>query len=348
MKGSTQIYIDQEADGMYLLHSDQTKPYKISHSAFITGEWLPELVSQSDRNIDLIIERAHTVGAVKSPAQRFTDEEWSAFYENCRKVSARGPVRVAVFAWPERVTSNARRFVYGDAGKAKKESGVHDLKAMKTFHVSRPHLGLMRLDKPSHNISDEMAAAIADHRAEMNYELLFLKNRNYLQGQSASHPWMDQVAEVLPRLAKRMTEEQRKILDVKFYVKNADKITTGWNRPRVVTLWALTHNLDGTIRRDNAGRPISGRYLKNIISFSPYRPRRSGVHRANIMHSARPAYIKQKIKQEPEYGYLLTGGTFTMKSLTTVEDVKIFTGLRNQFDKEWLQLAKIFRDYSDA
>lgn len=331
METKLRIYIDQEPDGMWLLHSDSDRSYRLSHVAFIEGDWLLGLPLMENDEIQLIIERAHTVSALKSPAQRFTATQWDAFYAKCRAISH---CKVVPLAWPERVTANARRFAYGDPEKAKKNSGVHDIKAIKIFHEARPTLQLMRLGNNQDTIPLAIRTAVAKHRKEMNYDLLRLKNRKYPD----DHPMIIQCRQALDELAPGMSEIQKKILDLKFFKRNPDKLTKrGWNPFKVVTLWALTHNPDGTTRVDNLGRPISHAYLKAIIGNSPYRERRCGVHRANIMKNARSSFIANRLEMTKP------------KSNDLINPINIdkFICARNEFDREWLKLVKMFRDYGD-
>lgn len=331
METKLSIYIDQEPDGMWLLHNDSKKPYKLSHAAFIEGDWLLTLPLAEKDEIELIVERAHTVSALKSPAQRFTAQQWESFYEKCGRIDT---CKITPLAWPERITANARRFAYGSPEKAKKNSGVHDIKAIQVFRQARPSLGLMRLGVDRDTIHPSIRAAVAQHRKEMNYDLLRLKNHKYPD----DHPMMIQCAKAIVELAPSMSDIQRKILDLKFFKRNPSKLTKrGWNKFKVVTLWALTHNPDGTTRVDDKGRPISHAYLKAIIGNSPYRERRCGVHRANIMKNARSSFIAHSL------------GLTKPKSndLINPKNIDKFISARNEFDREWLKLAKMFRDYGD-
>jgi len=135
METKLRIYIDQEPDGMWLLRSNSDEPYRLSHTVFIEGDWLSELPLMENDEIQLIIERAHTVSALKSPAQRFTATQWDAFYAKCTAINN---CKVVPLAWPERVTANARRFAYGDPQKAQKNSGVHDIKAENALNQVGP------------------------------------------------------------------------------------------------------------------------------------------------------------------------------------------------------------------
>ena len=331
METKLRIYIDQEPDGMWLLRSDSYEPYKLSHTAFIAGDWLSELPLAENDEIQLIVERAHTVSALKSPAQRFTATQWDAFYAKCRAIDQ---CRVVPLAWPERVTSNARRFAYGNHKKADKNSGVHDIRAIKIFHEARPTLKLMRLGNNKDTIPLAIRTAVAKHRKEMNYDLLRLKNHKYPD----NDPMIIQCRRALEELALVMSENQKKILDLKFSKRNPSVLNKrGWNPFKTVTLWALTRNPDGTRRVDDVGRPISHVYLKTIIGNSPYRERRCGVHRANIMKNARSSFIASTL------------GMSKPKSndLINPKNIDRFISARNQFDREWLKLAKMFRDYGD-
>lgn len=331
METKLRIYIDQEPDGMWLLRSDSDKPSKLSHGAFIEGDWLSALPLTEKDEIQLIVERAHTVSALKSPAQRFTAPQWEAFYAKCREIDE---CKVIPLAWPERVTANARRFAYGSPEKAKKNSGVHDIKAIQIFHEARPTMELMRLGRDHDTIPLAIRTAVAEHRKQMNYDLLRLKNHKYPD----DHPMIVQCSQAIKELAPTMNDIQRKILDLKFFKRNPSMLNKrGWNKFKVVTLWALTHNPDGTTRVDNIGRPISHTYLKTIIGNSPYRERRCGVHRANIMKNARSSFIAQRL------------GLSKPKSneLINPRNIDRFILARNEFDREWLKLAKMFRDYGD-
>lgn len=331
MKTKLSIYIDQEPDGMWLLHSDAEKAYKLSHSAFIEGEWLSGLPLASNDEIQIIVELAHTVSALKSPAQRFTTEQWKGFYAMCDQVKE---CKITPLAWPERITPNARRFAYGNPKKADKQSGIHDIVAMRTYHQARPNMSLMRLNKGAGTIHDGIRAAVEGHRKEMNYHLLRLKNHGYPE----DHPQVTQSYRILADLLPRLTKVQREILDIKESARTPGKINKkGWNRYKTVTLLMMTHNLDGTIRVDDVGRPIGHAYLRALINNSPYRCRKSGIHRANIMNNARPTFIAKALGiAKPK-----------MNNLITTDSINEFIQARNGFDREWLKLAKLFRDYGD-
>jgi hypothetical protein len=279
----------------------------------------------------LIIERAHAVSADKSPAQRFTSGQWQRFYAQCERIGQAFNCEILSFAWPERTTRNARIYAYGCAEKAKKDSGTHDVIAMRAFHEARPHLKLMRLDKPRHRTPAVIREAVNKHKEEMSFELLRLKSRKYPK----DHPWMDQCSKAIKDLAPQMTETQRDILGIAFNKRNPKKLNASWNKMKVVTLWALTHNMDGSVRTDNRHRPISRQYLKTIINTSPYRERHCGVHRANIMNDARSSFVAQKLgMKKPK-----------LDQLFAPDKMGDFIKARNEFDKEWLTLAKVFRDY---
>jgi hypothetical protein len=331
METKLSIYIDQEPDGMWLLHSDADKAYKLSHSTFIEGEWLAELPTASNDEIEIIVELAHTISALKSPAQRFTTEQWKNFYAMCDRVSE---CKITPLAWPERITPNARRFAYGDPEKAKKDSGVHDIVAIRAYHQARPHMSLMRLNKDAGTIPEAIRLAVQEHRKEMNYHLLRLKNHGY----PADRDQVIQSYQILTGLLPRLTEVQREILDIKESSRKPGTINKGgWNRYKTVTLLMMTHNLDGTVRVDNVGRPIGHAYLRALIDSSPYRCRKSGIHRANMMNNARPTFIAKALNiSKPK-----------MNDLITPELINEFARARNGFDREWLKLAKLFRDYGD-
>lgn len=331
METKLSIYIDQEPDGMWLLHSDADKAYKLSHSAFIEGNWLSSLPVAENDEIELIVELAHTVSALKSPAQRFTTEQWKSFYAMCDAVKE---CKVTPLAWPERITPNARRFAYGKPDKAKKNSGVHDIAAMRIYHQARPQMNLMRLNKEGGTIPDVIRAAVAEHRKEMNYHLLRLKNHGYPE----DRPQVAQSYKILTGLLPQFTQAQREILDIKESAKKPGLINkTGWNRYKAVTLLMMTHNLDGTVRVDDIGRPIGHAYLRALIDNSPYRCRKSGIHRANMMNNARPTFISKALDiAKPKMNNLITPGS-----------IDEFVKARNGFDREWLKLAKLFRDYGD-
>ena len=328
------VYIDQETEGMYLLRDDAEDTFKLSHSDFIAGDWLTTLPLAQKDLVELVVELAHAVSSVKSPAQRFTDEQWKKFYQKCATVGKSYGCEIRPMAWPERTTPNARRFTYGSSEKATKNSGTHDVKAMRVFHRARPHLRFMRLDAPRHRTHPAIREAAVKHREQMNFELLRLKNRKY----PMDHPWMQQCSEAVEKLALLMTERQRAILGVEFSKRDPGKINKSWNKPKVATLWALTHNLDGTVRTDDRGRPVSHAYLRHVVDHSPYRPRHCGVHRANIMNDARASFIANRLGiKNPKLDQLV--------SPAMLDD---FVDARNEFDREWLKLTKLFRDYGDA
>jgi hypothetical protein len=72
--------------------------------------------------VRLIIERAHGVDAQRSPAQRFTNDQWAFFKQQCRQASAQNGFKIELHAWPERTTPSARAFLYGNAEKAVKDA----------------------------------------------------------------------------------------------------------------------------------------------------------------------------------------------------------------------------------
>jgi hypothetical protein len=332
METKLSIYIDQEPDGMWLLHGDAEKAYKLSHSAFIEGNWLAELPVAKNDKIELIVELAHTVSALKSPAQRFTTDQWNNFYSMCNKVKE---CKIIPLAWPERITPNARRFAYGCPKKADNASGVHDIIAMKAYHQARPHMGLMRLNGRVDTIHPVIRAAVEKHRAEMNYHLLRLKNHGYPD----DRPQVIQAYQILTEMLPKFSEIQISMLDIEESKRKPGTINeSGWNRYKAVTLLMMTHNLDGTVRVDNMGRPIGHTYLKALISNSPYRCRKSGVHRANIMNNARPTFIAKALE---------ISGKSKMNNLITPDCIDKFIQARNDFDREWLRLAKMFRDHGD-
>lgn len=332
METKLSIYIDQEPDGMWLLRSDAEKAYKLSHSAFIEGNWLSELPVAENDEIELIVELAHTISALKSPAQRFTTEQWKGFYAMCDAVKE---CKVTPLAWPERITPNARRFAYGKPDKKKgKDSGVHDITAMRVYHQARPQMNLMRLNKEGGTVPDVIRIAVEKHRKEMNYHLLRLKNRGYPDADLQ----MIRSCQILTGLLPELTEKQREILDIGESKRKPGTLNKGgWNRYKTVTLLMMTHNLDGAVRVDDIGRPIGHAYLRALIDNSPYRCRKSGIHRANMMNNARPTFISKALDiAKPK-----------MNNLITPKAIDEFVKARNGFDREWLRLAKLFRDYGD-
>lgn len=104
------IYIDQESDGMWFIGDFDEDATKLSHAEFIQGDWLFQLSLKGKAWVRLIIERAHGVDAQRSPAQRFSTEQWAFFKQQCRQASAHNGFRIELHAWPERTTPLHERF----------------------------------------------------------------------------------------------------------------------------------------------------------------------------------------------------------------------------------------------
>lgn len=323
------VYIDQESDGMYLIDDIAENSTKLSHSDFIAGDWLRSLNAKGGHEIKLVIERAHTVSASKSPAQRFTHAQWESFKKKCRAVSNERGFPIGLYGWPERTTPSARAFLYGDAEKATKDSGTHDVKAMRAYHHNRlSSINLMNLMEPRHSVPLEIYDAVEDHKQLMNFHLLRLKNHKYPE----SHPWMQQCQEMLPHIARQLSPEQLEMLGMSLH-KRTGKLNKTFNKSRVLTLWAATHNLDGSVLTDNAGRPVGHRFLKTLMNASPFRERHCGIHRANIMRDFRANFIQHRI------------GKLDKSEIYTPDNHDEFIAARNEFNREWLKLAKVFREF---
>lgn len=323
------VYIDQESDGMYFIGSLAENATKLSHSDFIQGNWLASLESHGAKEIRLVIERAHAVDAKRSPAQRFTAEQWEDFKRKCFSIGMQRGITIGLFAWPERTTPSARAFLYGSADKATKDSGIHDIKAMRAYHEARmDDINLMQLMRPRYSTPKAIFDAVDNHKQTMNFHLLRLKNHNYPE----NHPWVEQCMKALPSIAERLSEEQLELLGMSFHKKRPGVLNKSFNKSRVLTLWAATHALDGSVLSDDDGRPVGNRFLRTLMNSSPFRERNCGVHRANIMRDFRKHYIEQKI------------GKIDKADIYTKENHPKFVEARNAFNREWLKLAKVFRD----
>lgn len=323
------FYIDQEADGMWIIGDQGDDAMRLSHIDFIEGKWLFTLDAGSAAVVRLVIERAHGVDAKRSPAQRFSAEQWAEFKRQCRRASAERGCSIELHAWPERTTPTARMFLYGNVDKAKKDSGIHDIKAMRAYHHARmDSINLMNMMDPRHSTPIEIFNAVEKHKETMNFHLLRLKNHKY----PSSHPWMQQCTQALPEIAKRLSPEQLEMLGISFHKRNGTLNKT-FNQSRVLTLWAATHDLNGTVLRDNRGQPVGTRFLKTLMGASPFRTRHCGIHRANIMRDFRKHFIEQRI------------GKIDKGELYSPEHHQNFIEARNSFNKEWMKLAKIFKQY---
>ena len=323
------VYIDQESDGMYFIDDTSEHATKLSHADFIAGDWLPTLNAKNAPEVKLIIERAHTVDARKSPAQRFKAEEWKAFKNKCITVGNARGINISLHGWPERTTPSARTFLYGNCEKATKDSGIHDIKAMRAYHHARlESINLMNLMEPRYSVPQAIRDAVKDHKELMNFHLLRLKNHKYPQ----DHPWMQQAEEALPRIATKLTAEQLELLGMSFH-KRTGQLNKTFNKSRVLTFWAATHDLDGRVLRDDAGNPVGSRFLKEIMQSSPFRERHCGIHRANIMRDFRKNFIERRL------------GKIDKDKIYTEENHDDFIKARNAFNSEWLKIAKVFRDF---
>lgn len=326
------IYFDVESDGMYLIDSYDEDSTKLSHSDFISGDWLFSIDTKGASRIQIIGERAHQVDARCSPAQRFTSEQWKAFRDKCVQASRHLNCEIGLYSWPERITPSARSFLYGSSDKATKDSGTHDIKAMRAYHRFRGEaLQLMNMMDPRHSIPDVIFFAVEEHKELLNFHLLRLKNHNYPN----NHPWMMQIEAKFEEIANALSPSQREFLGISFH-KRTGKLNKTFNKPRLVTLWGMTHNLDGTVLRDNAGRPVGGRFLKTLMSTSPYRTRHCGVHRANVMRDFRGHFIKQRI------------GKLDKADIYKEENHASFVKARNDFNRQWMGLLKAFRQFEAA
>lgn len=326
------VYIDQESDGMWLIDDYDEDATKLSHLDFIEGDWLFSLDFKMHQWVQLIIERAHGVDAKRSPAQRFTTEQWAFFKQQCEQASAQGGRRIVLSAWPERTTPTARSFLYGNSDKALKDSGVHDIKAMRAYHHARlDSINLMNMMDPRNSTPLAIFEAVDKHKETMNFHLLRLKNHKYPK----DHPWMKQCLAALPSIANQLSPEQRELLGISFHKRNGT-LNKSFNQSRVITLWAATHSLDGQVLKDDRGQRVGGRFLKTLMGASPFRQRHCGIHRANIMRDFRKHYIEQRI------------GKVDKADLYKPGQHEKFVEARNDFNREWLKLAKVFRQYEMA
>lgn len=323
-------YLDQESEGMYCIDDTSEHATKLSHEEFIQGDWLRTVDIKDASELKIVIERAHTVDARKSPAQRFKAEQWKAFKQKCVEIGKERGILIGLYGWPERTTPSARTFLYGNCEKATKDSGVHDIKAMRAYHHARiDSINLMNLMEPRHSVPQVIREAVQSHKELMNFHLLRLKNHKYPQ----SHPWMQQVEEALPHIAERLTPEQLELLGVSFH-KRTGQLNKTFNKSRVLTFWAATHDLDGRVLRDDAGRPVGSRFLKELMQTSPFRERHCGIHRANIMRDFRKHFIEQRL------------GKIEKDKIYSEENHNDFVNARNEFNREWLKIAKVFRDFN--
>jgi hypothetical protein len=323
------IYIDQESDGMWLIDDYDEHATRLSHADFIQGDWLFSLDARQMDWVRLIIERAHGVDAKKSPAQRFTVDQWAFFKQQCREASLRQGTCIELHAWPERTTPSARTFLYGKADKADKDSGVHDIKAMRAYHHARmSSINLMNMMEPRHSTPEAIFEAVDRHKEVMNFNLLRLKNYKY----PADHPWVEQCMKALPEIVKQLSPEQLELLELSFHKRNGT-LNKSFNKSRVLTLWAATHNLDGSVLKDDSGRPVGRRFLKTLMGASPFRQRHCGIHRANIMRDFRKNFIERRI------------GKVDKEKLYEPGQHEEFIAARNSFNREWLKLAQVFKQY---
>ena len=323
------VYIDQESDGMWLIDDYDEHATRLSHAAFIQGHWLYSLDNKQKAAVRLIIERAHGVDAQKSPAQRFTADQWAFFKQQCKEASDCRGVCIELHAWPERTTPSARTFLYGKADKADKDSGVHDIKAMRAYHHARmSSINLMNMMEPRHSTPQSIFDAVDRHKEVMNFNLLRLKNHKY----PADHPWVEQCMKALPEIVKQLSPEQLELLELSFHKRNGT-LNKSFNKSRVLTLWAATHNLDGSVLKDDSGRPVGRRFLKTLMGASPFRQRHCGIHRANIMRDFRKNFIERRI------------GKVDKEKLYQPEQHEEFVAARNSFNREWLKLAQVFKQY---
>lgn len=326
------VYIDQESDGMWLIDDYDEDATKLSHIEFIEGNWLFSLDCKTHEWVRLIIERAHGVDAKRSPAQRFTIDQWAFFKQQCRQASAQCGHKIELHSWPERTTPTARSFLYGNSDKALKDSGVHDIKAMRAYHHSRMEaINLMNMMEPRHSTPLAIFEAVNKHKETMNFHLLRLKNHKYPK----EHPWMQQCLAALPRIVEQLSAEQLEMLGISFHKRNGT-LNKSFNQSRVITLWAATHSLEGAVLKDNHGQPVGSRFLKTLMGASPFRQRHCGIHRANIMRDFRKHFIEQRI------------GKVDKSTLYLPEQREDFVQARNDFNREWLKLAKVFRQYAAA
>lgn len=326
------VYIDQESDGMYLIGELDDQATKLSHTEFISADWLSSIDNKGAREIRLVIERAHAVDAKRSPAQRFTAEQWEAFKRKCLTISLQRGITIGLFAWPERTTPSARAFYCGNSEKAAKDSGIHDIRAMRSYHAARmDSINLMNLMVPRHSTPRAIFDAVEEHKQLMNFHLLRLKNHKYPK----DHPWMQQCVDALPAIAKRLSAEQCEMLGLSFH-KRTGALNKTFNESRVLTLWAATHNLDGTVLSDDCGRPIGHRFLKTLMAASPFRERHCGIHRANLMRDFRKHFISQRL------------GKLDKSEIYTEETHPQFIEARNAFNREWMKMAKVFREFEVA
>ena len=303
-KQTLRIYADQESSGMFLLIGNDLSSTVYSHAEFIQADWLLQVPTDNYDLIEIVVERAHTVGMDKSPAQRFTDTQWDAFKLKCRSIGAARNVKIRLLAFPERITPSARQFAYGcsdkwsalkknDPVKAQSpDCGTHDVKAIRTyceaFPDTVPLMDLMKLKSPT---PDAIIKAVDKHRQELNLELVRLKSRSY---KDDNHPWVKQIRSVLPELVEKMTPRQLQELGITRN-KRTGELNKTVSMARLVTLWALTHDLDGKLLRDDQGRTLSRRYHQRLVGSSPFRTRKAGIHRANLYRDYRGTYIRRQM-----------------------------------------------------
>jgi hypothetical protein len=72
------------------------------------------------------------------------------------------------------------------------------------------------------------------------------------------------------------------------------------------------------------------------MGASPFRQRHCGIHRANIMRDFRKHFIEQRI------------GKVDKTELYSSAHHEEFVQARNDFNREWLKLAKVFRQHEMA
>jgi len=298
------IYADQEANGMFLLIGNDKSSNVVSHAEFIRAKWLRSIPLDNCDLIEIVLERAHTICADKSPAQRFTDTQWSCFKKMCYEIGAARKVKIRLLAFPERITPSARQLAYGCSDKwsalekknpIKKLSpdcGTHDIKAIRSYCNAFPDtVPLMDLMERKSPTPDAIIKAVNEHRQRLNLELVRLKSRGY---KDENHPWIKQIKSALPVLLEKMSQKQLEELGITFNKRNG-KLNKIVKMARLVTLWALTHDLDGRVLKDDLGRPAGRRYYQRLISSSPFRTRKAGIHRANLYRDYRSTYIRRQM-----------------------------------------------------
>jgi hypothetical protein len=331
------IYVDQEASGMFLLIGDDETSTVLSHADFIGAEWLRSVPTDSFNSIEIVLERAHTVGADKSPAQRFTDNQWSRFKEMCRSIGAARNIDIRLLAFPERSTPSARQFTYDCSDKwsaLKKDDpvkaqspdcGTHDVKAIRSYCTAFPDtVPLMDLMECKSPTPEAIIYAADEHRQQLNLELVRLKSRSY---KDETHPWVKQIRAALPVLVDKLTPEQQEELEITFN-KRSGELNKTVNMPRLVTLWGLTHDLEGKFLRDDAGKPVGRRYHERLIGSSPFRTRKAGIHRANLYRDYRGTYIRHRM------------GKLTRSEVVGNAE---FRRHRNAYTKMIFDLIKVFK-----